>query len=54
VYTNSVSVEQLGEYIVKGLARHHWGLEIGANTFVRATFLRQEGTIAFDRFSLDA
>lgn len=47
---DSFSLERLGEYIVKGLARHHWGLDIGADTFVRASFLRQEGAVAFDRF----
>lgn len=44
------SMEQLGEYIVKGLARHHWGLNVGADTLVRASFLREEGAVAFDRF----
>lgn len=43
-------LELLGEYIVKGLARHHWDLEIGSDTFVRASFLRAEGAAAFDRF----
>lgn len=47
---DSRSMEQLGEYIVKGLARYHWGLDIGADAFVRASFLRPEGAAAFDRF----
>ena len=47
---DSRSLEQLGEYIVKGLTRHHWGLDIDADIFVRASFLRPEGSAAFDRF----
>ncbi len=43
-------LEQLGEYIVKGLARHHWGLSLGSDTFVRTTFLRADVATAFDRF----
>lgn len=43
-------LEELGEYMVKGLARHHWGLDIGPDIFVRASFLRPEGSTAFDRF----
>lgn len=47
---DSHAMETLGEYIVKGLARYHWGLDIGAEIFVRASFLRPEGSGAFDRF----
>ncbi len=47
---DSCSMEQLSEYIVKGLARYHWELDIGEDTFVRASFLRPEGAAAFDRF----
>lgn len=43
-------MEQLAEYMVKGLARHHWGLDIGADMFVRASFLKAEGAAAFDHF----
>ena len=44
------SLEFLGEYIVKGLARHHWGLDLGVEMYVRASFLNAEGAAAFDRF----
>jgi hypothetical protein len=47
---DSRTMEQLGEYMVKGLARYHWGLNIGADIFVCASFLRPEGAAAFDRF----
>ena len=43
-------LELLGEYIVKGLSRHHWDLNIGSDTFVRTSFLREQGAVAFDRF----
>jgi hypothetical protein len=44
------SLELLGEYIVKGLAHHHWGLDLGVDTYVRASFLTAEGAAAFDQF----
>ena len=44
------SQEPLGEYIVKGLAHHHWGLDLGVDTYVRASFLTAEGAAAFDQF----
>ena len=47
---DSRAMEDLGEFVVKGLARHHWGLDIGPDMFVRASFLRPEGANAFDRF----
>jgi len=46
---NSYSMEQLCEYIVKGLARHHWELNIGADTYARASFLTPEGAGWFDQ-----
>lgn len=47
---DSRSMGLLSEYIIKGLARYHWGLDIGADTFVRASFLRPEGAAKFDPF----
>jgi hypothetical protein len=44
------NLELLSEYIVKGLARHHWGLDLGADTCVRVAFLNAEGAAVFDRF----
>ncbi len=44
------NLELLSEYIVKGLARHHWGLDLGVDTCVRAAFLNAEGAAVFDRF----
>ena len=47
---DSRSLEELAAYMVKGLARYHWGLDIGADMFFRASFIRPEGAAAFDRF----
>lgn len=44
------NLELLGEYLVKGLARHHWGLDLGRDTCVRASFLNAEGAAIFDQF----
>lgn len=43
-------LERLCEFIVKGLARHHWNLDIDSDIWVRATFLKNEGALQFDRF----
>jgi hypothetical protein len=43
-------LELLCEYIIKGLARHHWGLNIDTNVFVRALFLSNQAAAAFDQF----
>lgn len=49
------ALEELGTYIVKGLARHHWNLDIGNDTLIRASFLRREGSAMFEQlFSLNA
>jgi hypothetical protein len=50
VPVSSHDIEALGEYIVKGLARHHWKLDIGPDIFVRSSFLKAQGAAAFDRF----
>lgn len=46
----SQDIEELGAYIVKGLARHHWNLDIGPGIFVRASFLKAHEAAAFERF----
>ena len=43
-------LERLAEFIVKGLARHHWNLHVGHGHFVRASFLNEEGRMRFDPF----
>ena len=44
------AVDKLFEYIVKGLAWHHWKVELNASHFVRAAFLTELGRQHFDRF----
>lgn len=44
------ALERLGEYIVKGLARYHWSLDVGPDYFVRASFLNEQGRAGFDPF----
>lgn len=44
----SQDIEELGAYIVKGLARHHWNLNIGPGIFVRAPFIKAHGAAALD------
>lgn len=44
------AVEKLFEYVVKGLAWHHWKLELTTAHFVRAAFLTEEGRQHFDKF----
>lgn len=47
---NGQDLERLAEFIVKGLARYHWGLSLSPNHFVRASFLNEEGRKQFDPF----
>lgn len=43
-------IERLCEFIVKGLAHHHWKVALGPDHFVRATFLNEAGRQRFDPF----
>lgn len=43
-------VEKLFEFIVRGLAWHHWQLELNNSHFVRASFLRDGRRQHFDEF----
>jgi len=44
------AVEKLFQYLVRGLAWHHWKLEIGSKVFVRASFINETGLPFFERF----
>ena len=48
VSTDLGGIERLCEYIVKGLAHHHWGLALGNEHFVRASYLDEAGRHGFD------
>jgi hypothetical protein len=43
-------IERLCEFIVKGLAHHHWKVALGPDLFVRASFLNEAGRQRFDPF----
>ena len=43
-------MEKLFEFIVKGLAWHHWQVALGPKHMVRASFLTEEGMRHFDAF----
>lgn len=43
-------IERLCEFIVKGLAHHHWKVALGPDRFVRASFLNEAGRQRFDPF----
>lgn len=43
-------IERLCELIVRGLAYYHWKVALGADHFVRASFLNEAGRQRFDRF----
>lgn len=41
-------IEKLFQYIVKGLAYHHWKIALGSEHFVRASYLNEVGRSHFD------
>ena len=41
-------IEKLCEFMVKGLANHHWNVALGPDHFVRASFLNEAGRHLFD------
>lgn len=43
-------IERLCEFIVKGLAHHHWKIALGPQHFVRAAFLNEAGRQRFAPF----
>jgi len=43
-------IEKLCEFMVKGLAHHHWKIALGLDHFVRASFLNEAGRQRFDPF----
>jgi hypothetical protein len=47
---DSQAVEKLFEFVVKGLAWHHWRLELDDSHFVRASFLTAAGGQRFEPF----
>lgn len=46
-------LELLSEYIAKGLAHYHWGLDIGANAYVRASFFSKEDAAAVNSIFIE-
>lgn len=44
------AVHKLFAYVVKGLAWHHWKLELDSNHFVAAAFINEVGRRNFDKF----
>jgi hypothetical protein len=42
------ALEKLCEFIVKGLAHHHWKLRLGPDHFIRASFFNEAGRRFFD------
>ena len=47
---DGTAVEKLFEFIVRGLAWHHWKLELNNSHFVRTSFLSAAGRQHFDGF----
>jgi hypothetical protein len=43
-------IERLCEFMVKGLAHHHWKVALGPSHFVRASFFNEAGRQRFDPF----
>lgn len=42
------AIEELGQFLVKGLAFHHWNVVLGSDDFVRASFLNVMGRHLFE------
>jgi len=47
---NNRDIEKLCEFMVRGLAQHHWRVDLGPDHFVRASFLNEAGRHRFDSF----
>lgn len=50
VPVDHADIERLCEFIVRGLAFHHWKVALGPELFVRASFLNEAGRQHFDPF----
>jgi len=48
VPVDHTNIERLCWFIVKGLAHHHWGVKLGTEHYVRASFLNGAGRHYFD------